>query len=349
MMDTQIEYAVTSDRVRIATLTLGQGKPLLIAATPPWSHVQQEMRIAPVQAWLLAIARDARIVRFDCRGTGLSDRDTVDISVEAQVRDLESVADHYGLESFALWGSIGGSPAAIAYAARHPERVSCLLLWGAYTRGSTLLDKPGVGGLVALLHEDWEMHTDTFAHAAFGWPDSDTAERYAELMRAAITQDSMVRWVRETARVDVTAAARGIRSRTLVMTRRDSKFSGVDDARELASLIPGSRLLILEGSSPAPFLGDAAAVVTAIREFMASEEPPRIARPASAPLTARESQVLRLLASGQTGKEIASELGISVATTQRHIANIYAKIGARGRVDAAAYAFEQGIVPRSRS
>jgi len=349
MMDAQIEYAVTSDRVRIATLTLGQGKPLLIAATPPWSHIQQEMRITPVQEWLLAIARNARIVRFDCRGTGLSDRDTADISVEAQVRDLESVADHYGLESFALWRSIGGSPAAIAYAARHPERVSHLLLWGAYARGSMLFDKPGISGFVALLHENWDLYTDTYAHAAFGWPDSDTGARYAELMRAAITQDSMVRWVRETAHLDVTAEARGIRSRTLVMTRRDSKFSGVNDARELASLIPGSRLLILEGSSPAPFLGDAAAVVTAIREFMASEEPPRVARPASAPLTARESQVLRLLASGSTGKEIAAELGISVATTQRHIANIYAKIGARGRVDAAAYAFEQGIVPRSRS
>jgi DNA-binding CsgD family transcriptional regulator len=159
----------------------------------------------------------------------------------------------------------------------------------------------------------------------------------------------MVAFVRTMADVDVTAEAREVRSPTLVMTRKDSKWSGVDDARELSSLIPSSRLLVLEGSSPAPFLGATAPIVAAINEFIAMEAISRRAKRPAVPLTQREAHVLRLLANGQTGKEIAAELGISVSTAQRHIANIYAKIGTRGRVEAAAYAFEQGMVRPQQS
>ncbi len=345
-MEPQIEYATAADGVRIATLALGEpsGTPLLIAATPPWSHVLQEYRIPPVRGWTDELGQTTSIVRYDCRGTGLSDRDVLDFSIEAQVRDMEAVADHYDLKSFALWGSIGGSPASITYAARHPERVSHLFLWAGYARGALLFRRVESSGLGALLEKNWEMYTDTYAQTAFGWPDSATGAQYAELTRAAISQEGMVAFVRTMADVDVTADAREVRAPTLVMTRKDSKWSGVDDARELSSLIPTARLLVLEGSSPAPFLGDTAPIVAAVNEFIAMEQVPRQPRRPAVPLTQREAHVLRLLANGQTGKEIAAELGISVSTAQRHIANIYAKIGARGRVEAAAYAFEQGMV-----
>ncbi len=345
-MEPQIEYATAADGVRIATLALGtQGStPLLIAATPPWSHVLLEYRIPPVRAWLDAIGQTASIVRYDCRGTGFSDRDALDFSIEAQVRDMEAVADHYELASFALWGAIGGSPASIVYAARHPERVSQLFLWCGYARGASLFGRPEASALGELLRQDWEMYTDTYAQAAFGWPDSETAAQYAALTRASITQEGMVAFLRAMSGVDVTAEARRVCSPTLMMTRRGSKFSGLDDARELASVISPARLLVLDGSSPAPFLGDTAPVLAAIHDFAAVNAPPRRPKSAVAPLTGREQQVLRLLANGRTGKEIASGLGISLATVQRHIANIYAKIGARGRVAAVAYAFEHGMV-----
>ena len=348
VMGPQIEYAMTSDGVRIATLALGAGKPLLIAATPPWSHVLLESGIPPVMTWLEAVGQHARIVRYDCRGTGLSDRHPLDFSIEAQVRDMEAVADHYGLAPFAIWGAIGGSPAAIAYAARHPDRVSHLFLWGAYARGAELF-RWNASAWGALLREDWEMYTDAYAQAAFGWPDSDTAARYADLTRAAITQEGMLAFVREMSAADVTSSARDIQTPTLVLTRRDAKHAGVAEARELAAMIPAARLLILDGSSAAPFLDDAVSVVAAICEFMASDGPPRRRKMAAVTLTERETQVLGLLACGRTGKEMAAELGISVATTQRHIANIYAKIGARGRVEAAAYAFDRGIGGRDQA
>ncbi len=342
-MDPHIEYVTTADGVRIASFSIGGGQPLLIAATPPWSHVEQEMRIPAVGAWLRSLAEQARIVRYDCRGTGLSDRESLDFSVEAQVRDLEAVADHYGLETFAIWGSIGGSPASIVYAARHPERVSRLLLWGAYATGASVFRRRESSGLGALLRENWQMYTDAYAQVAFGWPDSDTASQYAELMRAAITHDGMLRAARQMTAIDVADEARDIRTPTLVMTRRGATISGVEDARELAALIPSARLLILEGSSHAPFLENPAQVTAAVREFMTSEPERRPAKSPIVALTERETQALRLLARGRTGKEIAAELGISLATAQRHIANIYTKIGARGRVEAAAYAFEHGL------
>jgi pimeloyl-ACP methyl ester carboxylesterase len=106
-MEPKIEYASTSDGMRIACFALGEGTPLLISATPPWSHVSQEFCIPAVGAWLRDLARHMRVVRYDCRGTGLSDREPADFSIEAHVRDMEAVADYYNIDSFALWASFG--------------------------------------------------------------------------------------------------------------------------------------------------------------------------------------------------------------------------------------------------
>jgi pimeloyl-ACP methyl ester carboxylesterase/DNA-binding CsgD family transcriptional regulator len=346
-MEPAVEYATTIDGRRIATFAIGEGHPLLVAATPPWSHVQQEFQIPAVRAWLTELAQHVRVIRYDCRGTGLSDREPIDFSVDAQVRDIEAIVDHHALGPFAIWASIGGSPPSIAYTARHPERVTHLLCWGAYARGDWFIRKvPGWDNVAALVTENWTLFTDVYAHGAFGWPESDTAERYAQLTRDAITQQALLELMRQLPLTDVTEDARAVRTPTLVLARRNAEYIGVEEARTLAALIPGSRLMILEGSSGAPFLENPGSVSTAILDFIASSAEVRPPRRPAASLTQREQEVLRLLANGHTGKEIAGQLRISVPTAQRHIANIYAKIGARGRVDAAAYAFEHGMLPR---
>jgi DNA-binding CsgD family transcriptional regulator len=195
-----------------------------------------------------------------------------------------------------------------------------------------------------VLREQWNAFVDTFANLAFGWDNSETAEQYARLTREAITQEGMLRLVGEADRIDVRDDARAIRTPTLVIVRREVGWGLLDQARALAGLIPGARLLVLDGGAPAPFLGDTETVVRAFLEFLASEEQPRAAVTPRAALSARETQVLRLLAGGSTSKEIAAALGISVSTAQRHVANIYSKIGARGRVEAAAYAFSRGML-----
>ena len=346
-MEPAIEYATTADGKRIATFAMGSGPPLLMAASLPWSHVQQDMHVPAVGAWIRSLATHARVIRYDCRGTGLSDRHDPDFNLEAQLRDLEAVVDHFGLDTFAIWGAIGGSPASIAYTARRPERVTHLMLWGAFVRFESLIRAiPGAGGLMNLLRENWELFTNAYAQIAFGWPDSDTAALYAQLTRDAITQEAMLQMVEQLTAMDVSDEARAIRTPTLVLTRRHATISGVEQARELVALIPAARLLILEGTSQAPFLENPLDVTAAAHAFMTSKTETRTPRPPAVALTDRERQVLQLLANGQTGKEIAAQLGISLPTAQRHIANIYAKIGARGRVEAAAYAFEQGMIKR---
>jgi pimeloyl-ACP methyl ester carboxylesterase/DNA-binding CsgD family transcriptional regulator len=341
-VEPQIEYARTGDGVRIATMAFGDGPPLLTSSTPPWSHVQRETQIPRVRDFLYALAARHRIIRYDCRGTGLSDREPLDFGIEAQVRDMEAAADYHGLDRFAIYGSIGGGPASIVYAARHPERVSHLVLWGVIADGAFY--STNLGPFMNVLREQWNAFVDTFANLAFGWDNSETAEQYARLTREAITQEGMLRLVAEADRSDVRDDARAIRTPTLVIVRREVGWGLLDQARALAALIPGARLLVLAGGAPAPFLGDSETVVRAFLEFLASEEQPRPTVTPRAALSARETQVLRLLAGGSTSKEIAAALGISVSTAQRHVANIYSKIGARGRVEAAAYAFSRGML-----
>lgn len=345
-MEPLIEYATTSDGVRIATMTFGAGETtLLIAATPPWSHVELERRIAPVRAWSDALAEHFRVIRYDCRGTGLSDRDATDFSVEAQARDLAAVAEHYGLRRFALWGAIGGSPAAMRYAAQYPGRVAHLMLWGAFLHGDDIYGQ-SIKGMGALLRDEWEIYTDTYAQVAFGWPHAETAAQYASLMRDSISQQAAFACMRALASVSTADDARQIASPTLVLARRDAKFTAAPQAQALAGVIPGARILVLDGDSPAPFLGDSRAVIDAIVAFVQQPSATKAAAPPAVTLTDRERQVLRLIAGGASAKEIAEALGVSVATAQRHTANIYAKIGARGRVDAAAWAIDAGLAPR---
>jgi len=134
-MEPRIQYAKTADGVSIAFWTLGEGMPLVIM--PPSvlaSHVQLEWQWPEWRRWYEGLARRRKVVRYDGRGGGLSDRDVADFSLEARVLDLEAVVDRLGLERFVLLAAGTVGPTAIAYAVRHPPRVSHLLLWCAYAR-----------------------------------------------------------------------------------------------------------------------------------------------------------------------------------------------------------------------
>jgi len=133
-MEPRIQYATTADGASIAFWTLGEGMPFV---QMPWllsSHIELEWQIPEMRSWYERLAQKRMLVRYDARGAGLSDRDVADFSLDAQVLDLEAVVDRLGLERFALFGGGFEGPVAIAYAARHPERVSHLLLWCSWAR-----------------------------------------------------------------------------------------------------------------------------------------------------------------------------------------------------------------------
>lgn len=358
----------------IAFWTLGDGEPLVYLAGGPWSHIEL-WQVPECRSWYERLARHRMLVRYDVRGTGLSERDVSDYSVDALVLDVEAVVDRLGLDRLWLFGAADAGPVAVAYAARHPERVSRLVLWCAWARTADI-QSPRRQAWLGLIDQDWELMTDTCAHIAFGWSGGEIGRRAAQRLRESVTREAARAALDAMSEFDVTALLPGVKSPTLVLHRREIRWLLLDVARGLASLLPAARLTILEGESTAPYLGDTEAVARAIDEFLAEGElapTVREARPLNAlravslrdaagstsptgkrgegraraspdGLTGREIEVLRLLAGGRTNKEIADELLLSVRTVERHIGNIYGKIAARGRADATAYALTRSLV-----
>ena len=209
--------------------------------------------------------------------------------------------------------------------------------------------------------------TDTCAHIALGWAEGEVGRRAAENLRANVTPGVMRSALEAVDGLDATSSLNDVQAPTLVFGRPSITWIPSDSARNIAARIPDARLSILDGESTAPYLGDTELVVETIQQFLHPDERQAdhplqpvlpvgdsIAESAQgtvvdeensvSALTNREVQVLTMVASGKTNNEIASELVLSIRTVERHIGNIYAKIGARGRADATVFALTHGLV-----
>lgn len=279
LMEPQIQYARTTDGVNIAFSTIGEGAPLVHLPIGV-SHCRLEWDIPECRRWYEALARRHRLVRFDFRGTGLSHCGVSTFAVEDFWPDLEAVADRLGLETFALFASTHTAQIAVAYAARYPERVSRLILWSAYASASELTTRPEVQASRSLVDKDWVYFTETFAHVLLGWPEWESARRYAALMRESITREFLQAFYAAMASWDVVPLLSKVSAPTLVLQRHDA-LPGVDVAGSLAARIPDSRFVILAGESAAPYLEDSESVLAAIEEFLSEDDKPApSARPA---------------------------------------------------------------------
>jgi class 3 adenylate cyclase len=269
-MEPRIQYAKTSDGASIAFWSLGEGMPVVNLPVPlPFSHIQMEWQIPEWRGWYERVLRKRRVIRYDSRGAGLSDREVPEYSLDALVLDLEAVVDRLALEQFALLGFLASGPVAIAYATRHPERVSHLILWHSFTRVSDWYAPSGVGEVLEKLRDtDWELYTETVSHRAFGWSEGGASNRVAALLREALTPQMAQRGMKVIGEFDVTDLLPQVQAPTLVMHRRQVPWLSVDVAKELVSGIPDSRLVLLEGTSVATYLGDMEAVARAIDEFL---------------------------------------------------------------------------------
>ncbi len=279
-MEPRIQYAKTSDGVSIAFWTLGEGLPLVHLPDLPLSNVQMEWEYPKYRSLYERLAEKRMLVRYDGRGTGLSERDVADFSLDALLLDLEAVVDRTGLETFALFGYYGAGPVAIAYAARYPERVSHLILWCTWTRTSDFFRLPQFQAVATLIDKDWETFTETMAHATIGWSEGEWAHWFAAYIRESITQDAMQAAMAAMSQFDVSDSLPHVKVPTLVMHRRQLPFPNVDDARQLASEIPNARLAVVEGQSPSRLV-DMEQLLAAIDEFLgegkeaaAGAEPP---------------------------------------------------------------------------
>lgn len=272
-MEPRIQYTTTADGVSLAYWAMGEGIPFVIPPpAEPWSHIQLEWQIPEWRHWYEHIIRGCRVVRYDGRGAGLSDRNVDDVSLETDVRDLEAVVDTLGLEKFALYGLFYSGLIAMTYAARHPERVSHLILWCCFADAREARKQSGPQAALDHLRDtDWELFTETLAHTLFGWSAGEPAHRFAQYMRASLTPEMAKQtWV-DAQDCDVTPLLPQIQAPTLIMHRRQLPVLSLSSAKELASLIPNSQLAIVDGSSLSPYVGDMEEPLKLIEEFLGGD------------------------------------------------------------------------------
>ena len=275
-MEPRIQYAKTSDGVNIGYWTMGEGMPLVFPGYP----VAPAQTLTEDRKWYERLALSLQLIRFDHRGVGISDREPVDYSLEAQALDVLAVMDHLGTAEFALLGAWDSGPGMIAFAANHPHRVSSLILYNTYARGADIKTPPEMRGLRALLDKNWELYVETFARVNMGW-DDESARQWAQALRRDVTPKAYRDAVTRSRQFDVTDLLPRVTCPTLVVHKRDLAYLGVATARRIAAGIPNARLLLLEGRLPttvdvAEPLGDA------IDEFLTlapSPSPPQPADP----------------------------------------------------------------------
>ena len=248
-MEPRIQYAKTADGVSIAFWTLGQGTPVVWMPFLPWGHIQLEWQNPGWRHWDERLAAKKKLVRYDGRGMGLSDRNVADYSSDAHMLDLEAVVERLGLRRFVLLGPLQAARIAIAYAARHPEAVSHLVLWCPQVP-----QDPRSQALRALREGgDWELYTEALAHAVLGWSENEETRRSAAYMRESVTAEVARAIFNGLAEFDVTAALSQVRSPTLILQRREvALFRGEEVAKGLAFGIPDAQLALLEGASVLP-------------------------------------------------------------------------------------------------
>jgi class 3 adenylate cyclase len=264
-MEPHVQYCTTSDGVAIAYWAIGSGPPLVDCGTPPATHLRLEWQIPEMRAWYERLASQRTLVRFDGRGSGLSERDIDDFSIDAMVRDLEAVVSAAKLERFALLGGMNAGVAALTFAARHPDEIEALILWCAYSRGSEFFDDSGTRMLREMADRDWHMFTESASGSRFGWAHGEHAARFAALWREAVTPRTQGLVMDRLREVDVTDLLPRIKAPTLVLQR---EARGADVARRLGAAIPDARVAIFEGVSAATYHDDDGAIWRTLAEFL---------------------------------------------------------------------------------
>jgi pimeloyl-ACP methyl ester carboxylesterase/DNA-binding CsgD family transcriptional regulator len=348
-----VRFCTARDGTRIAFATAGRG-PALVKA-PNWmNHLQYDWDSPIWRPWALEMAERYTLTAYDARGCGLSDRQVADHSFEAHVSDFEAVVDAAKLERFAVLGMCQGAALAISYAAHHPERVSHVVLYGAYARGVcrrelTVRQREEAELMVKLIELGWGKEDSAFRQVFTTQfiPDCtlDQVREFNELQRITASPETAATLVRMFQNIDVSEVARDVRAPTLVMHSTGDLRVPLEEGRQTATLIPGARFVVLEsrnhillGHQPAwrrffaeidEFIGRGPDVATAKGEFLE--------------LTQREREVLNLIASGMDNNGLAASLNLSAKTVRNHINAIFSKLGVPNRAQAIVRAREAGF------
>jgi pimeloyl-ACP methyl ester carboxylesterase/DNA-binding CsgD family transcriptional regulator len=352
-MQQDIRFCKADDGVRLAYAVSGNGPPLVMAAT--WlTHLEHQWRSLAWRPWLDAFSTFT-LLRHDSRGCGLSDRDTDALSFENWVSDLACVVNAAGFRRFPIVATCWGGPVAIEYAARYPERVSHLVLYGTYARGRFRIGEPQVTEKARLMLEltrmGWGQENNAFMQV---WSSTfqpggslDYLRSWAEQMRLATSAENAVRLLEIGWSVDVREAARKIKCPVLVVHPERDCAVPIAEGRLMASLIPDCRFVQIDSQNHMPLLDEPAwpTLMAEIRGFLARPDaaaPKRSTLPLG-DLTPRERAVLDGIADGLDNSEIAVSLGLSEKTVRNHITRVFDKIQVQHRYQAIVRARDAGL------
>ena len=252
----EIRYCTTSDGVRLAYATAGNGPPLVKASN--WlTHLDFEWGSPIWRHWYTALSRHHRLVRYDERGNGMSQRDVPDVSFDTWVRDLETVVDAAGLDRFPLLGISRGGAIAIAYAVKHPERVTQLVLYGAFAAGMKHVGTPqqleARRALASLLRLGWGLNNPafckTFTCRFIPEATPEHEQWFDELQRVSTSPENAARLMERDDDIDVRPLLSQVKAPTLVIHCDRDHAVPPEKGRLLAAGIPGARYVSLPSAN----------------------------------------------------------------------------------------------------
>lgn len=336
----QVRFCRSADGTRIAYAVHGHGPPLLLDAC--WlSHLEYDWQSPVWRHYLVELGRVATVVRFDERGHGMSDRDATDFTLQRRIEDLEAVADHAGLDRFAIMAMAQGGPVALHYVHRHPARVTrlvCASTYAAPAQHVTDDDRALEEAFQAMIRAGWDRTDPIFRRVFTSMMIPDASEEQMAWLdelhhRSASARTAYVSRV-ERGRADASGVVGDLALPTLVIHSRHERMNDFEHGRSLAAAIPDARLVPLDSRNHI-LLEDEPAWPVFVREvttFLAKDLQPGPGTPHRdiAALSPRELDVLRLVAQGRDNSTIAAELTLSVRTVERHLQRIYVKLGLSG-------------------
>jgi pimeloyl-ACP methyl ester carboxylesterase/DNA-binding CsgD family transcriptional regulator len=324
---------------RLAYATYGEGPPMVIG--PRWvSHLEEEWSDANQRVFYAEVAKSHRVVRFDRVGCGLSSRELEPRpTVESESRQLEAVIDAVG-GSAIVFASSCCCLSASQLAVRRPDTVEKIVYFGGYASRNDIPEATR-SSLIQFTRLSWRLAAQMFAGLFDPHASGDEIAEHTRMQRAAASAEAASIFLELELNADLRFLLPKVPVPALVLHRRGDRTVPIGRGRELASLLPHARFVPLNGDSHLPWRDDQRELFRALAGFLHSDQEEA---DAGSPLSSRETEILRLVATGMSNREIATTLVLSEHTVHRHIANILRKLAQSTRAAAATHALRAGLI-----